>query len=488
MLSPDGPFLAGFVAGEAHFWIRPNNAGQSWACGFELCQRDDNSALVQALRDQVGCGAIRRKAAWRSSRPQVGWIVQSIDGCVRLATVLDGWHLLGKKAGDFRIWREAVAVWRDKRLGRARWPRLDRFASALRAHRRPDVMPDYTWVDIGDPYLEGFLAGFASAEGHFGASVNGHPRFVIKLRADDSAVLALIASRVGVGRLVPISRRGRDRPQLTWLVTELGSLRRLVSLFDRRPPLGRAGRLYPYWRELVTRPVRDGTVLRSLARDIRSMRRYRVPEPLPTARSRMAARREQYVSALEQWAREAGPPYTATSYQRWRRTCAEGAPTRNTLASSFGSWRGALQAAGIPTVDSRPAGLNRVSRDRAVRSRVGKAVQVRRSVLLALQRCSVALGTVPTATEFLRWRLQAAPGVPSQATIYRYFPGGWESVLQAADGLAGSVAPEHSEAGPQPLHVGAPAREQLAGEPDVQAGAADQLGHEGVAGDEVAAG
>jgi hypothetical protein len=39
----DSPFLAGFVAGEGHFWIAENNAGQSWSCGFALAQRDDNA-------------------------------------------------------------------------------------------------------------------------------------------------------------------------------------------------------------------------------------------------------------------------------------------------------------------------------------------------------------------------------------------------------------------------------------------------------------
>jgi hypothetical protein len=45
-MEPDLHFLAGFVAGEGHFRISENNAGQSWSCGFALRQRDDNAELV----------------------------------------------------------------------------------------------------------------------------------------------------------------------------------------------------------------------------------------------------------------------------------------------------------------------------------------------------------------------------------------------------------------------------------------------------------
>ena len=52
--------------------------------------------------------------------------------------------------------------------------------------------------------------------------------------------------------------------------------------------------------------------------------------------------------------------------------------------------------------------------------------------MLATLRYGVNVhGSVPTAMEFFRWRLAGAPATPTQATVYRLFPGGWSAVLQA---------------------------------------------------------
>jgi hypothetical protein len=40
-------------------------------------------------------------------------------------------------------------------------------------------------------------------------------------------------------------------------------------------------------------------------------------------------------------------------------------------------------------------------------------------------------GSLPTAMQFFRWRLVEAPATPTQATVYRLFPGGWSAVLEA---------------------------------------------------------
>jgi hypothetical protein len=264
------PFLAGFIVGEGHFSIRPNNAGQSWACGFELAQREDNAALVMAARDLADVGHISRRPARRTSQAQVRWTVQTIDDCLRLVRLLDTLPLLGKKAGDFRIWGTAVARWAQLDDEPSRWPHLTELARTLRAHRNPRYVTDYTRVRVSDGYLERFLAGFASAEGHYGASREGHPRFALKLRADDSSVLALLASRLHVGRLVPHASDRRRSAQTAWLVTGLAELRRLVSVFDRHPPLGRAGRI----RVLATGRALHRPLRSYAPRARRSGRRY----------------------------------------------------------------------------------------------------------------------------------------------------------------------------------------------------------------------
>ena len=52
--------------------------------------------------------------------------------------------------------------------------------------------------------------------------------------------------------------------------------------------------------------------------------------------------------------------------------------------------------------------------------------------MLATLRYGVNLhGSLPTAMQFFRWRLVEAPATPTQATVYRLFPGGWDAVLKA---------------------------------------------------------
>jgi hypothetical protein len=472
----DRLFVAGFVAGEGHFWIAPNNSGQSWSCGFELCQRDDGADLVAAVRDVTGCGAVRRVPACNTSQPQVLWSAWSMQDCSALAVALADVPMLGKKAGEFAIWRRAVAAWSNLAAGSSRWNRLERFASALRAHRAPDFVADYTRVDITTREVARFLAGFASAEGHFGASTSGRPRFVIKLRADDTAVLSMLAARFAVGRLFSIPPSKHGRAQTAWIVTRLEELRSLVALFDRNPPLGRAGRVYPHWRRLVLASDRRGSALARWVIRMRAARRYQAPSMLPISPTSSAAKHERYIATLTAWARDAGPPYTATSYERWRALSRARTPTRNTLASFFGSWREALAAAGLSGDGTRSPETIARALERGAGPRAEAEEHQRSAVLRAVRRCWSAMQTVPTATEFFRWRLEHAPASPGQAQVYRLFPGGWPSVLDLLEAPA------------QPVHVAAAAREELAREPDVEAGAAGQLGHEGVAGHEVAAG
>jgi hypothetical protein len=488
-VEPNNAFLAGFVAGEGHFSIRLNNAGQSWCCGFALAQRDDNADLVRSARDSSGGGELCWKPPCRTSEAQFHWLAQSRRHCSALALSLSRVPLLGKKAGDFLIWQRAVAVWNEPARGARRWQQLAGLASELRAHRDPSHRPDYTGVDISPKTLAGFLAGFASAEAHFGASRTGHPRFVIKLRADDTAVLSLLAQRFGVGRLVPGPASDRGRPQTAWLVTKLAELRRLVSVFDADPPLGRAGRVYRHWRRLVVATDRSAASLQPTLGRLVEARRYSTPRSLPVSAPRRARNEASYVTVLQDWAGEAPPPYTATSFERWRASAGGVVPNRNTLARFFGSWRDAVEAAGLPTDGLRSRETNaRVAETGAAR-RVADRERRKNTVLQGVERCRASLGRLPTASEFLRWRLAEAPDSPGQAEVYRLFPGGWPVVLEALPPsvTASPPGPEPLQPPPQPLHIPAPAREDLAGVPDVQSGSVDQVGHEGVAGHQVAA-
>jgi hypothetical protein len=321
-----------------------------------------------------------------------------MDQCSALATSLSMVPLLGKKAGDFRIWQRAVAAWNDPTKGARRWQLLARLASKLRAHRDPSHDVDYTRVDISTEALSGFLAGFASAEAHFGCTRAGHPRFVIKLRADDTAVLSLLANRFEVGRLVAVPASDRGRPQTAWLVTRLEELRQLVSVFDGHPPMGRAGRVYRHWRQLVTAADRSAASLHPAVTRLAEARRYVLPQSLPVSAPRRALKETRYVTLLQAWARDRPPPYTATSYQRWRVEVAAGAPNRTTLARFFGTWRDALDAAGLPTGGSRGRETNARAVETGAAKRVATGSRRRTAVLREVHNCWAALGRVPAAS------------------------------------------------------------------------------------------
>jgi hypothetical protein len=120
------------------------------------------------------------------------------------------------------------------------------------------------------------------------------------------------------------------------------------------------------------------------------------------------------VTLLQAWARP--PPYTATSYQRWRVEVAASAPNRTTLARFFGTWRDALEAAGLPTGGSRGRETNARAVETGAAKRVATGSRRRTAVLREVHNC---------------WRLRNAPDSPGQAEIYRLFPGGWPAVLEA---------------------------------------------------------
>jgi hypothetical protein len=255
---------------------------------------------------------------------------------------------------------------------------------------------------------------------------------VLKLRADAAAVLRLLANRFAVGRLMRVPASQHGSAQTAWLVTRLDELRSLVTVFDAQPPLGRAGRVFEHWRELVIATERSASALRPRVDLVRDARRYRSGGELRASPPSQGTKRMRYLAALLTSARDTGPPYTATSYEEWRcRADHPATPNRNTLASFFGCWRDALAAAALPCDGSRSARANASAVESAMAARVASRSRRRAAVLRAVHECWTALGRVPTASEFLRWRLESAPDSPSQPDLYRLFPGGWAAVLDA---------------------------------------------------------
>jgi LAGLIDADG endonuclease len=430
------PPLAGLVAGEGSFGIHPNNGGQSWACAFSLNLRDDDSPLLQQMQETLGCGSLYTVAAQGHSRPQVAWVVQRMADCRKLAAWLTGLPLLVKKAGDFEIWAAAVEAWHDVGSARRRWAAMAALAERLRRHRGPQLGCDFTQVDITQRYLEEFFSGFATAEAHFGATGSGHPIFVINLHADDEPLLALLQYRFEVGVLETRLPQGTSGPGSSWRVSTLSDVSRLLEIFERCPPYGRSARTFEAWRDLVRfvcarRGEAHAAKRRALAMAIREARAYRPPDPLPT-RDQARERRERYVRVLHTWQAVSQPPFTTTSYDRARRELHPEWPSRNTLSRVFGSWRSALEAAGLPLEGARsPITVGRI-RAANTRAHTDRQAAWRTALAETILACYRELGPGLSASDFFRWRLRFAPSSPTQATLYRLFPGGWREALEAA--------------------------------------------------------
>jgi hypothetical protein len=255
---------------------------------------------------------------------------------------------------------------------------------------------------------------------------------VIKLRADDEPLLALFQEAFGLGYLRDIPARGTSRAGVTWKLGRLIDLQALVTLFEASPPRGRAGYVYRAWRELVRTPLRTSLIKRAFAVEIRRRRDFvsaaAVVERIPL----IDRRRARCAAALRERARSSEYPGGATAYERWRRRSAGSAPTRNTIAAAYGSWLDALGALGLDT-----SGAHDLQRVQTIRAGVNatnerRRAEFRQAIVESVRRYIAELGREPRATEFLRWRATHAPESPSQMTIYRRFPGGFESVLEAA--------------------------------------------------------
>jgi uncharacterized protein YecT (DUF1311 family) len=482
----DGGFAAGLIAGDGHFAIQPNNGGTTWKCLLAVCLRADDTPLLAELCRWSGAGMLQAVPAQRTSRPQTTWIVQRQADCLRLVSILDRYPMLGKKLGQYEIWREAILAWTGP--GSDRYAVMAECGERLRAHRAANVLAGASAVSITDNRLLAFFAGFATAEAHFGATSEGHPHFKINLRSDDGELLRTFRDRLRLGRLVNVPPYGTSHAAVSWRIGRLSELRALTQALDRYPPRGRVLRIYEAWRELVLLEDRRSGKRRPLATVVKERRAYKPGHEWTNAVDPAAVRRRRHIAVLQAWAADTDGPRTVTAYDAWRRGSCPDAPQRNTIVRAFGSWIEALHAAGVGTEGCRPADIVASMQAVPTARRAALKAQQRASILLAVQDCAQMLSRYPSPTEYMAWRRRFAPETPSHTTVYRAFPDGWASVLQALAAETGSpVAAEPLQPPPQPLHVPAAACEDFAWVPDVQPGSLDQVGHEGVARHEVAA-
>jgi len=438
----EGGFLAGLLAGDGTFNIGPNNGGQSWHCRCSIKLRSDDAPVLQQLRAATGLGTVFGVPARAGSKPQTGWRIGRQHECVRLASALTRYPLLNKKAGDLAIWAQAVAVWTDPTIdARRRCARMKALAHRLAAYRSMSVWPDNPPVDISPRHVAAFLAGFVTAEGHFGASPSGHPIFRINLRQDDEPILTFLRRFYGLGWVDFRTPTPSASARASWHVTKLEDVERLVRVFDGEPPRGRKAAAYRVWRALALEAARTGGRRRTepdrerreqLVQALRSTRTY-VDGPLIPPPRRRDERRIRCRAALTAWAELVGyESLTAPSYAQIRAAAHPEWPDRNTVARAFGGWRVALEACGLST--ERSFDECRIARSKQTRGATRRARDSAQQdvIAAAVRRCRDELGRCPRAMEFFRWRLHHAPNSPSQGTVYWVFPGGWREVIAEA--------------------------------------------------------
>jgi hypothetical protein len=428
----DGHFIAGFLEGEAHFGITEANGGQSYGCFMSLRLRDDDAALVDWLRDATGIGFTRPVPARRTSKPQVEWRVQTQADCRTLAELLGRFPVRGRRRREVRIWRDAVDWWNSGVSNRALPMRglRERLADS-RLYRPPST--EVLTRPESRVALRAYLHGLLCAEGSF-ALRPAHTGMAVHMRRDERPLLEMLADALGIGYVRDQPASGSASPSATWLVARLADAVELASWLDPEMMRGRKAAELAIWLRAVderraaratgTRVAREH--LDQLIAEFRSAREYRPgvlrsvgPEPP----------HEQTLAILRGWAETQQGPLSCSRYTAERQ---RGWPTRNTIARRFGSWDAALRAAGLEARLPRPeprrvgGGARRKAHDEAQRERV-----------LATLRYGVNMhGSLPTAMQFFRWRLVEAPATPTQATVYRLFPGGWPAVLAAYEASA----------------------------------------------------
>ena len=426
----EGHFVAGFIEGEGHFGIAEANGGQSFRCLMSLRVRDDDTPLLEWLRATTGLGALHPVPARATSNPQVQWLVRTQADCGSLVELLERFEMRGRKTREFEIWRRAVSLWRSSDADRvARAATLRRQLVATR--RFGAGSGDAVRAPGSSEALSGYLHGFLCAESSFGVD-RSHTGLTVHLRRDDRPLLEMLARTLGLGDVTDYPAYGSTRPSTIWRVARLEEVSRLAAWLDPARLRGRKAAELEVWLRAVTlrreaKAAGRRANLDDLIAEFRVARAYRPGRALAPA-DHVERRRDETLEILRTWA--AREP-ESLSCERYAAARQPDWPHRNTIARRFGSWTAALAAAGL---EDRAASTDALREERARGAAVGRAAAreaQRERVLAALRHGIVIHGSVPTAMQFFRWRLVEAPATPTQATVYRLFPGGWDAVLAA---------------------------------------------------------
>jgi hypothetical protein len=139
-----GDWFAGFVDGEGSFNITPASSKRGYPCMttvFGIHLREDDAPILYTIHERLKLGRVNHGVNKRANnaKPIAYWNVQALDACWQLCLILDRYPLRAKKAGDFRIWREAVEVrrsWPFRVPAERDWSRIYRLQYELLEWRK----------------------------------------------------------------------------------------------------------------------------------------------------------------------------------------------------------------------------------------------------------------------------------------------------------------------------------------------------------------
>ena len=315
---------------------------------MSLSARDDDMALLTDLSRRTGLGFLRHVPARATSNPQVRWDIVSHPECLRLAAILAEFPLRGRKRREVTVWSHALHDLVDEPrpaalpFAAAELRTLRRYVDARTRVREPLAIPP----DALPPYLGGFFTG----EGHLSIS-RRRCRTFVKVREDDRGLLEALAAETGLGSVYVTAAYRSSRPAAVWVIHRRDQLARAVRLLESAGLRGRKLREFQVWRDAALddgKPAsrRSHELIDRAATRLAAARTYRGPSVAVLEAPRQEQQRHAFVDVLKQTALITNGALTARTYATARRRNTEW-PTRNTIASAFGSWAAALEAAGL---------------------------------------------------------------------------------------------------------------------------------------------
>lgn len=150
-----GHWLAGFVDGEGCFFIWLHGTDNQ-ACILSVALRSDDRPILEEIQRRLGIGGIHDSHKRGNINPTSQWVVAKQSEVAQLVRLFDRYPLRAKKARDFMIWREAVAVIcnRTDPMRRSRLRALKNQMTAVRQFNSEFAVDEIALVESGQLCLE----------------------------------------------------------------------------------------------------------------------------------------------------------------------------------------------------------------------------------------------------------------------------------------------------------------------------------------------